>query len=138
MLSSRAYNIVGLKSGIVLIIFFSILFSNTMNIYASNLNYIVRDEELNALFAEYGEVEFAKVIMDRETGRSRGFGFVEMPNDEEAARAIEALNQFEHRTKVLNVNEARPKTERPARSSNYGGGGGGGYNSDRRGGGNRY
>lgn len=91
-----------------------------MNIFISNINYNTVDSELKALFENYGEVESAKIITDRETGRSRGFGFVEMPNNDEALKAIEALNQREFKEKVLNVSEARPKEPR----SNFGGGGG--------------
>ena len=97
-----------------------------MNIYISHLSYGVTDADLNSLFAEYGEVSSAKVIMDRETGRSRGFGFVEMPNAEEATKAINELNQVEFDGKVINVNEAKPRTD--DRNSNRRGGG---YNSRR-------
>ena len=83
-----------------------------MNIYVANLNYSVSSEQLQQLFEGFGEVTSAKVILDRETGRSRGFGFVEMPNESEAHEAIEKLNQTEHMTKVLSVSEARPKPER--------------------------
>ncbi len=83
-----------------------------MNIYVSNLNYSTKTESLQNLFAQYGEVSSASVIMDRETGRSRGFGFVEMSNDEEAERAIDALNGSEFEGKVLRVNESRPKPDR--------------------------
>ena len=109
-----------------------------MNIFISNLNYSVVESELQALFENYGAVDSAKVISDRETGRSRGFGFVEMPNNEEALKAIEELNQQEFKQKVLNVTEARPREEKPR---SFGGGGfnrgngGGGYNrggNDRR------
>lgn len=103
-----------------------------MNIFISNLNYSVVESELQALFENYGDVDSAKVISDRETGRSRGFGFVEMPNNEEALKAIEELNQKEFKQKVLNVSEARPKEDRPI-GFGGGGNGGGGYN---RGGGN--
>ncbi len=82
-----------------------------MNIYVANLNYSVSSEQLQQLFEGFGEVSSAKVILDRETGRSRGFGFVEMPNDAEANQAIEKLHQSEHVNKVLNVTEARPKAE---------------------------
>ena len=99
-----------------------------MNIFISNLNYSVVESELQALFENYGDVDSAKVISDRETGRSRGFGFVEMPNNEEALKAIEELNQQDFKQKVLNVSEARPKEDRPR-----GFGGGGGFN---KGGGN--
>ncbi|MCD8165025.1 MAG: RNA-binding protein [Bacteroides sp.] len=106
-----------------------------MNIYIANLSYGVNDANLWDLFNEYGEVSSAKIIMDRETGRSRGFGFVEMPNDEEGEKAIEALNNAEYDGKTIAVSVARPREERPA----YGGGGGnrcpgggdGGYNKRR-------
>ena len=83
-----------------------------MNIFISNLNYNTVEPELQALFENYGEVESAKIITDRETGRSRGFGFVEMPNNDEALKAIEELNQREFKQKVLNISEARPKEPR--------------------------
>lgn len=95
-----------------------------MNIYISNLNYSVRDEQLETLFAAYGEVSSAKVIMDRETGRSRGFGFVEMTSDEDGQKAIDALNQSEFVSKVINVNVARPKTEHSDGGGYRGNGGG--------------
>ena len=101
-----------------------------MNIFISNLNYNTVESELEALFQNYGDVDSAKIITDRDTGRSRGFGFVEMPNEEDAAKAIEELNQREFKQKVLNVSEARPREERPRRDNN--GGGRGGYNSERR------
>ena len=95
-----------------------------MNIYVSNLNYSTESASLQELFAEYGEVSSANIITDRETGRSRGFGFVEMPNDEEGQKAIDALNDTEFEGKTLVVNVARPKTERRS----YGGRG---YNRNR-------
>ncbi|MCL2246844.1 MAG: RNA-binding protein [Lentimicrobiaceae bacterium] len=106
-----------------------------MNIFISNLNFKVEDGGLRQLFEEYGEVSSANVVTDRYTGRSRGFGFVEMPDDAAAQKAIEELNQFEHEGKVLTVNEARPRESRPPRSGHSGGdrrrdGGGRGY-SDR-------
>ena len=85
-----------------------------MNIYISNLSYDVNDSDLRELFEEYGEVSSAKVIMDRETGRSRGFGFVEMSDDTQGQKAIDELNQAEYDGKVINVTVARPRTERPA------------------------
>ena len=92
-----------------------------MNIFISNLNFKVQSEELNEIFAEYGEVSSAKVITDKLTGRSRGFGFVEMPDDEAAKRAIEELNEAEHEGKVLSVSVARPRTEdRNHNRSDYG------------------
>ncbi len=102
-----------------------------MNIFISNLNYNTVESELQSLFENYGTVDSAKIIMDRETGRSRGFGFVEMPENDEALKAIEELNQREFKEKVLNISEARPKEQKPR---SFGGGGGGGYN---RGGGDR-
>lgn len=102
-----------------------------MNIYISNLSYGVNDADLNQLFAEYGTISSSKVIMDRETGRSRGFGFVEMENEEEGRKAIAELNEAEYDGKVINVTVARPRTER---SNNDGGyrSNRGGYNSNRR------
>jgi RNA recognition motif-containing protein len=90
------------------------------NIYVGNLVWDANQDDLYALFQEYGTVERAQVIIDRETGRSRGFGFVEMKDDAEAQRAIEALNNFTFRGRALTVNEARPREDR-------GGGGGGGH-----------
>ena len=96
-----------------------------MNIYVSNLSFKVDDEDLRQVFEDYGEVSSAKVIRDRETGRSRGFGFVEMPDQEAAQKAIDELNQAEYDGKVMTVNEARPKEERPRNNFSRGGGGGG-------------
>jgi RNA recognition motif-containing protein len=86
-----------------------------MNIFISNLNYRLTDEDLHDIFSEYGEVQSAKIIHDRETGRSKGFGFVEMA-DEKAEKAIEELNQREVDGKVINVSQARPREERPRNS----------------------
>ena len=83
-----------------------------MNIYCGNLSYQSTDEDLNTLFQEYGDVGSAKVIRDRETDRSRGFGFVEMESDEEAQNAIDALNGQEFMGRKLVVNESRPRTPR--------------------------
>ncbi len=105
-----------------------------MNIYVSNLSYSTKSEGLQQLFAEYGEVSSANIITDRETGRSRGFGFVEMPNDADGQKAINALNETVFEGKTINVNIARPKTERSNGGFNRGGGnrgGGGGYNRNR-------
>jgi RNA recognition motif-containing protein len=102
-----------------------------MNIYVSNLSFNTSDVELNDLFAQYGTVTSAKVIMDRETGRSRGFGFVEMSDDSEGKEAMAALNNKEVEGRAMSVSIAREKTER----SNSGGGGGFSRNSG--GGGNR-
>ena len=83
-----------------------------MNIYSGNLSYQSADEDLNTLFQEYGDVASAKVIRDRETDRSRGFGFVEMESDDEAQNAIDALNGQEFMGRKLVVNESRPRTPR--------------------------
>ena len=102
-----------------------------MNIYVANISYSATDDQLEALFAQYGAVKSAKIIMDRMSGRSRGFGFVEMENNDEANNAIAALNNYNWMEKVLSVNEARPKEDRGPRP---GGGGGGGIRPRREGG----
>ena len=81
-------------------------------IYVGNLSFNMSDHDLNALFTEHGVVNSAKIITDRETGRSRGFGFVEMENDDEAMQAIQAINAKEVDGRTLNVNEARPREPR--------------------------
>ena len=86
-----------------------------MNIYISGLSFGTNDADLNELFSAYGETSSAKVIMDRETGRSRGFGFVEIEDDAVAEKAIEQLNGKEANGRALRVNEARPKEPRPPR-----------------------
>ena len=88
-------------------------------LYCGNLSYNVRSSDLEQLFAQYGNVVSAQVIEDRETGRSKGFGFVEMSSGDEAEAAINALNGTEHEGRSLNVNEARP---REPRGGGYGGG----------------
>jgi RNA recognition motif-containing protein len=105
------------------------------NIYVGNLVWEATADDLLALFQEHGTVARAQVITDRETGRSRGFGFVEMDNDAEAQKAIDALNGSQFRGRPLTVNEARPREDRGG-----GGGGGGGYGGGggRRGGGGGY
>jgi RNA recognition motif-containing protein len=107
-----------------------------MNLYVSNLSYTLTDDELRGAFEAYGAVSSARVITDRETGRSRGFGFVEMPNNAEATAAIEGMNSREVGGRAIKVVEARPKEERPA--GGFGGGGaprGGGGGAPRGGGG---
>ena len=101
-----------------------------MNIYVSNLNWNTVDDSLQNLFAEYGEVSSAKIITDRETGRSRGFGFVEMPNDEEGQKAIDTLNETEFEGKTISVAVARPREDKPRFGGN-GGNRGGGFNRRR-------
>ena len=83
------------------------------NLYVGNLSYKVRDDELNALFSQYGKVTSARVIIDRETQRSKGFAFVEMADDAEAQAAITALNGAENNGRALTVNEAKPREPRP-------------------------
>jgi RNA recognition motif-containing protein len=97
-------------------------------LYVGNLGYDVNDADLSQLFAQYGTVGSANVIMDKMTGRSKGFGFVEMSSDQEAQAAIAALNGKEHDGRALTVNEAKPREERPGGGSRggYGGGRGGG------------
>jgi RNA recognition motif-containing protein len=85
-----------------------------MNIFVGNLAFTTTDQELRALFEAYGAVETVRILTDRDTGRSRGFGFVEMPDDPAGERAIEALNGTSLGGRVLTVNEARPRQERGA------------------------
>jgi RNA recognition motif-containing protein len=97
-------------------------------LYVGNLPYSFRDEDLQRAFAAFGNVSSAKVMMERDTGRSKGFGFVEMGGDAEAQAAIAGLNGQQHGGRALVVNEARPMEARPPRSGGGGyGGGGGGY-----------
>lgn len=91
-------------------------------LYVGNLSYDSTDGDLTELFSTHGTVKSAQVIKDRDTGRSKGFGFVEMGSDEEAQNAIAALNEVEHKGRSLKVNEARDREQRPS----FGGGGGGG------------
>jgi RNA recognition motif-containing protein len=99
-----------------------------MNIYVSNLSFNVTDDDLEGFFAEYGEVTSARVITDKFTNKSRGFGFVEMPNDEAARKAIAELDGGKVEGREIKVAEARPREER----SNNGGGGNSGGGGDRR------
>jgi RNA recognition motif-containing protein len=106
-----------------------------MNIYVASLHYRLNDEDLHQIFSEFGEVTSAKIIKDHETGRSRGFGFVEMPNQEEGSKAMNSLNGTEIEGKQLMVNEARPKQPNNnfrSGGGNRGGGGYGGGGRDRR------
>src|SRR5690242_3727366 len=101
-------------------------------LYVGNLSYNVSSSDLEQLFSQHGTVQSAEVIADRETGRSKGFGFVEMGSDQEAQAAITALNGQEHDGRALTVNEAKPRENRPRGGGGgggrggYGGGGGGG------------
>jgi RNA recognition motif-containing protein len=98
------------------------------NIFVGNLDFNTSEEELRKMFEAHGQVDRVAIMTDRDTGRSRGFGFVEMPSSEDGEKAIAALNGSQIGGRTLNVNEARPKVER-------GGGGGGGRDRDSRGGG---
>jgi RNA recognition motif-containing protein len=106
-------------------------------IYVGNLSFDTTDEKLNQLFATYGQVTSANVIMDRLTGRSRGFGFVEMENNAEADKAIAELNGKSTDGRALKVSEAQPREDKPRGGGGFGGGGGygGGGGGGRRGGG---
>jgi cold-inducible RNA-binding protein len=106
------------------------------NIFVGNLSFNTNEEELRQMFEAYGQVDRVSIMTDRDTGRSRGFGFVEMANNEEGEKAITALNGSQVGGRALNVNEARPKTERAGgggrdRGGDRGGNGGGGGRRDR-------
>ncbi len=105
-----------------------------MNIFVAKLSFNVNDEDLNQLFAEYGEVSSARVITDKLTGRSKGYGFVEMSDDDAAKKAINELHECEYDGRVIAVSEARPKEEKTysnRQSGGYGGGNRGGYDNNR-------
>ena len=104
-----------------------------MNIYVGNLSFDFTDDELKEAFEAFGQVTSANIIKDKFSGNSRGFGFVEMPQKEEAEAAIEGLNGKDMKGRALNVNEARPRSEGGGGGRRGGGGGGGGH----RGGGDR-
>ncbi len=116
-----------------------------MNIYISNLSFDVNDNDLRELFEEYGQVSSAKVITDKFSGKSRGFGFVEMTSDDDGRRAIEELNQAEYDGKTISVSVAKPREDRPERKpfgggdrggsrGGFGGNRGGGFGGNRGGG----
>jgi RNA recognition motif-containing protein len=107
-------------------------------LYVGNLSYNIRDDDLHQAFAQYGTVSSAKVMMDRDTGRSKGFGFVEMGSDPEAQAAINGMNGQALDGRAIVVNEARPREERPGGYGNRGGYGGGGYGGGGRSGGGGY
>lgn len=109
-----------------------------MNIYVGNLSWNLKDQDLSNLFASHGEVSSAKIVLDKFTNRSKGFGFVEMPNDDQAQAAISALNGTEVDGRNIVVNESRPKPEGGGggfKKRSFGGGGGGGF---KKGGGGGY
>src|SRR5215470_8399873 len=107
------------------------------NIYVGNLDFNVSEDELRQAFAAYGQVDNVTILKDRDTGQPRGFGFVEMANDEEAEKAINAMNGYQLGSRALNVNEARPKTGGGGGGFNRGGGGGFGRGGGGGRGGNR-
>ncbi|HEV3344365.1 MAG TPA: RNA-binding protein [Pirellulales bacterium] len=102
-----------------------------MKMYVGNLPWSITNSDLEGLFAPYGTVRSAEVIMDRETGRSRGFGFVEMEGQDAAQQAMQALNGSPYQGRNLTVNEARERTPRPGGGGGGGGGGRGGYGGSR-------
>jgi len=110
-----------------------------MNIFIAGLSYSITDADLNDLFGEYGDITTAKVIMDRETGRSKGYGFVEMEDETAGQKAIDELNGAEYDGRTISVSVARPRTEGGGGQRRSGGGGfnrnrggnGGGYNRER-------
>jgi len=105
------------------------------NIFVGNLSFNTNEDELRQLFESYGQVDRVSIMTDRDTGRSRGFGFVEMASNEDGEKAITALNGSQVGGRTINVNEARPKTERSGGGGGgYGGGGGGGRDRGDRGG----
>ncbi|MDR0833208.1 MAG: RNA-binding protein [Candidatus Symbiothrix sp.] len=103
-----------------------------MNIFIAGLSFKVNDADLETLFEEYGPITSAKVITDRQTGKSKGYGFVEIDNQETAEKAIAELNGAEYDGRTISVSEARPREERPRTGGfNRNGGGGGGFNRNR-------
>ncbi|NTW54163.1 MAG: RNA-binding protein [Chlorobaculum sp.] len=90
-----------------------------MNIYIGNLPYSVTDGDLRDKFSEFGQVHSANIISDKFSGRSKGFGFVDMPNDAEAREAIEAMNEKDFKGRTIKVNEARPREQRPSKRDHY-------------------
>ncbi len=97
------------------------------NIYVGNLSFSATEDSIRSLFEKFGAVDRVNIVTDRDTGRSRGFAFVEMANDDEAVKAMAALNGFDMQGRTLTVNEARPKTDRPRADRPGGGHGRGRY-----------
>jgi cold-inducible RNA-binding protein len=102
------------------------------NLFVGNLPFTATEDELRDMFSPFGEVQQVRIMTDRDTGRSRGFAFVEMPDDEAAEKAVSDLNGKDFGGRPLTINEARPK---PERRGGFGSGGGGGFGGKRRGGG---
>lgn len=103
-----------------------------MKLYVGNLAYSTDEEALRKVFSQHGEIESVNVITDRDTGRSKGFGFVEMANDDQAKAAIDALNGTELEGRTIKVSESKPKERRPGGGGGGGGGRGGGFRSGNR------
>ena len=116
------------------------IWETNMNIYIGNLSFDTTDDELQELFAGFGEVDSVNIIIDKYSGRSRGFGFVEMPEKADGERAVQELNGNEFMGRAIRVNEARPREERGREERGRGGrgGGNGGGNGGGSGGGNRW
>ena len=107
-----------------------------MKLYVGNLNFRCTEDDLRELFAPYGQIDDLIILNDRETGRSRGFGFITLADDDQAKQAMEQLNDQDFQGRNLVINEARPRTDRPGGGGySSGGGGGGGYSGGQRGGG---
>ena len=109
-----------------------------MNIYVGNLSFGTTEQELKDLFGQFGQVESASIIMDKATGKSRGFGFVVMTDDAASQKAIEDLNGKDHDGRKLTVNQAKDREDKPRRNGGFGGGGSRGGFGGSRGGGSRY
>jgi RNA recognition motif-containing protein len=107
-------------------------------LYVGNLSYSMDDQSLSGLFSQFGTVESARIVMDRDSGRSKGFAFVEMSSDSEAQAAMEKLNGTEQSGRAMNVSEAKPMAPRDNRGGGGGGGRGGGFGGGDRGGRSRY
>lgn len=90
-----------------------------MNLYIGNLSYSTTEEDVRSAFSEFGPVDSVSIVMDRQTGQSKGFGFVEMPNNSDADAAIKALNESAFKGRNIRVNQARPRAERPQRRPRY-------------------
>jgi len=103
-----------------------------MNIYAGNLSFDVSENDLREVFEQFGQVAEVRLIMDKYSGKSKGFGFIEMPSKDEATKAIEEMNGKDFKGRTLNVNEARPKTDRGGRPPRGGGARRGGFGRDNR------
>jgi RNA recognition motif-containing protein len=105
-----------------------------MNIYVGNLVFDVSEDDLREAFGQFGEITEVRLIMDKFTGKSKGFGFIEMPSKAEAEKAIAEMNGKEFKGRAINVNEAKPKVDRGGRGGRGGGGRGGGFGGGRGGG----